>query len=284
MCASRSKARVMKWNSTTGAMFVVCLFGMLGPVSILSAESPETPDAVEGSSPAPVEYTIVLLQGMGRGRASLWMLDTRLQHAGYQTLNFPYSAGRDSIDGLGEQLVSFIRENVKTEGYHLIAHSLGNVILRAAFRFGYPPGLGCIVMLAPPNEPADLARALRDNQIHQWFMGPSGQQLASDTFYAQLPVPDVKFGIIAGDRGQSFILKQPNDGVITVENTKLAGMSDWIVVHQSHNFIMNSRIVAEFCISFIEDGVFNRQLPVDAQREQAPEGEPEGGTEGEGGG
>ncbi len=269
----------MKCNISPVAIFMLCLCGMLGLCSILFTEESGISAKVNAGPSAKEVSTIILLQGMGRGRASLWLLDTRLQHAGYRTLNFPYSASRNSIDGLGEQLCAFIRENIKTGHYHLVAHSLGNVILRAAFRFGYPPGLGRIVMLAPPNEPADLARALQDNQIYQWFMGASGQQLASEAFYAQLPVPDVPFGIIAGDRGQSFILKQPNDGVITVENTKLEGMTDWVVVPQSHNFIMNSRVVADLCISFIETGAFNRHLLTDASVEDALEGENEGSGE-----
>lgn len=204
--------------------------------------------------------TIVLLQGMGRGRASLWVLDTRLRQAGYRVVSFPYSAHSKSIEGLAEDLVVFIREHVKDSRYHLIAHSLGNLIIRTAFRTGLPPGLERIVMLAPPNKAADLARALRDNKVYQWFTGASGQLLGSEAFYAQLPVPTVEFGIIAGDRGQSVIFKEANDGVISVENTRLTGMKDWIVVHQSHNFIMNSRIVSALCVSFLENGVFNRDL------------------------
>lgn len=213
-----------------------------------------TPDAAETNN----NQTIVLLHGTGRGRASLWVLDTRLQNAGYNTLNFHYGAHSYSIEEMGRLLCAFIEENVKTPTYHLIAHSLGNLIIRAAVNTGYPPGLGRIVMLAPPNQPAELARALRDNPIYRWFMGESGQLLASEEFYEQLPVPEHSFGVIAGNRGQSVTLKEPNDGVITVESTKLEGMDDWLVVPQAHGFIMNSRAVAELCIAFIETGRFNR--------------------------
>jgi len=52
--------------------------------------------------------TVVLLHGIGRGRASLWVLDTRLQQAGYKTLNFPYAAQGGSLDDIAEQLCVFI--------------------------------------------------------------------------------------------------------------------------------------------------------------------------------
>lgn len=272
----------MKWNVSANCLVIGLLWGVFCLCSVAAEGDSASAGTPNPNSSVEKEDTIILLQGMGRGRASLWVLDTRLRQDGYRTLSFPYSASRNSIDVLGEQLCAFISENIDTGHYHLIAHSLGNVILRAAFRFGYPSGLGRIVMLAPPNEPADLARALRDNQIYQWFTGTSGQQLASEAFYEQLPVPEVEFGIIAGERGQSFMLKEPNDGVITVENTKLAGMTDWISVHQSHNFIMNSRVVAALCISFIEDGAFDRQLLSEDWGRRMLDGENDGGPQEDG--
>lgn len=206
------------------------------------------------------DETVVLLHGIGRGRASLWLLDTRLQQAGYKTLNYPCAAQSESLEDIAKQLCVFISEKVKTQKYHLIAHSLGNLVIRIAFKHGYPDGLEKIVMLAPPNRPTELARALRDNPIYKWFTNDEGWLLASDDFYSQLPVPNVPFGIIAGNRGQAFMLTEPNDGVITVESTKLEGMSDWIVVPQAHTFIMNSRIVAELCVSFIKQGKFDHHI------------------------
>jgi hypothetical protein len=203
------------------------------------------------------EQTVVLLHGMGRGRASLWVLETRLKTAGFRTVNFPYVTHARSLDQLSDDLAKFIRENVKTPNYCIIAHSLGNIIVRNAFRREMPPGLGRIVMLAPPNRPADLAQAFKDNPVYRWFTGESGQLLASDEFYKSLPAPPVEFGVIAGDRGQTVTFKEPNDGVITVESTKLDGMKAWVLVHQAHTFIMGSRQVAQLAVRFLEHGDFD---------------------------
>lgn len=228
-----------------------CLFLLAG-----LAGAPRSAAADEAAA-LRADQTVVLLHGMGRGRASLWVLDMRLRQAGYKTLNFPYLANSQSLDGLSERLRVFIREKVKTPTYHLVAHSLGNVIIRNTFKLELPPGLGRIVMLAPPNKPAELARALRENPVYRWFTGESGQQLGSEEFYAELPAPKAEFGIIAGDRGQSVTFNSPNDGVITVESTRLEGMKDWVLVHHSHTFIMNSRQVAQLCVQFLESGRFN---------------------------
>ena len=204
------------------------------------------------------DATIVLLHGQGRTRLSMVVLGKRFRSAGYQTLNFPYNQTIRSLDEISGQLVEFIGQKVKTSDYHLIGHSLGNVIIRNAFRKDYPAGLGKIVMLAPPNQPAHLAKRLKKNLIYRLFTGDSGQKLSEEKFYRDLPIPRVPFGVIAGDKGQSLTFSEPNDGVVTVGSTKLEGMADWILLHHGHTFIMNCKDTFEHCVRFIESGRFKQ--------------------------
>ena len=204
------------------------------------------------------DATIVLLHGQGRTRLSMVVLGKRFRSAGYQTLNFPYNQTIRSLDEISGQLVEFIGQKVKTSDYHLIGHSLGNVIIRNAFRKDYPAGLGKIVMLAPPNQPAHLAKRLKKNLIYRVFTGDSGQKLSEEKFYRDLPIPRVPFGVIAGDKGQSLTFSEPNDGVVMVESTKLEGMADWILLHHGHTFIMNCKDTFEHCVRFVESGRFKQ--------------------------
>lgn len=205
--------------------------------------------------------TVVLLHGLGRSRASLWPLARRLRRAGFQTRNFPYSPTFHRFDTLVSGLHDFIVEKVDTPRYHLVGHSLGNILIRARFRVGYPSGLARIVMLAPPNQIPVLARRLqRCPPFHLWS-GESGRLLASPEFYAALPVPQVPFGIIAGDQGQRITFDEPNDGIITVESTRLAGMADHLVLPHAHTFIMNSRRCAEATIEFLRNCHFTPISP-----------------------
>jgi triacylglycerol lipase len=204
------------------------------------------------------DATIVLLHGQGRTRLSMVVLGKRFRSAGYQTLNFPYNQTIRSLDEISGQLVEFIGQKVKTSDYHLIGHSLGNIIIRNSFRKDYPAGLGKIVMLAPPNQPAHLAKRLKKNPIYRLFTGDSGQKLSEEKFYRDLPIPRVPFGVIAGDKGQSLTFSEPNDGVVTVGSTKLEGMADWILLHHGHTFIMNCKDTFEHCVRFIESGRFKQ--------------------------
>ncbi len=209
------------------------------------------------TAPLPAtKETVVLLHGLGRSRLSLCRLARRLRHAGFLTRNFPYAPTFHRFDTIVSELHDYIVDKVETPRYHLVGHSLGNVLIRARFRHGYPAELGRIVMLAPPNHPPKLAQKLKKTPPFCLWAGDSGQQLASAEFYESLPTPDVPFGVIAGNKGQRLVLDEPNDGVVTVESTRLDGMADHIVLPHTHTFLMNSRAVAEATIRFLRHGRF----------------------------
>lgn len=200
--------------------------------------------------------TVILIHGMGRTRASLLMLGGRLRAAGYETKNFPYGEMNATLAENSARLLEFIENEVETDRYHIVAHSLGCILVRDAFRTGYPTGLGRIVMLAPPNHPSHLARVLGDNLIYRWRTGDSGQRLSDESFYKNLPVPDVEFGVIAGRRGNALAFDEPNDGIVAVAATRLDGMVDFIVVNRTHTFTMNARETARYCMEFLQTGRF----------------------------
>lgn len=188
------------------------------------------------------------------------VLAWRFEQEGYRAYNFPYSQRSGSLDDLSESLRRFIEGRVETSVYHLIGHSLGNIIVRNGFKKAYPEGLGRVVMIAPPNRPAELAQLFEDNPVYQWVTGDSGRKLADSSFYEELPVPAVEFGVIAGSISYGIGFEGPNDGVIKVENTKLPGMADWIILEHTHTFIMNAEDTFGQARAFLETGAFE---PVD---------------------
>lgn len=203
--------------------------------------------------------TVVLLHGLGRTRASLLFLQLYLQRAGFATKNFPYrTSGGTTLDDITRELHRYIEDEVDTPRYHLVGHSLGNIIIRNGFRAPYPQGLSRIVMIAPPNRPARLAKELRDNPLFKLLSGDAGQKLGDDAFYRELPVPTCEFGIIAGSKGQSVTFDEPNDGVVALERTKLVHMNDWVEVDNIHTFIMNSRTTREHVVTFLREGKFRK--------------------------
>jgi len=197
--------------------------------------------------------TVVLIHGMGRTQWSMRVLGWRLERVGYRVRYYAYPTPSDSLRSVSQGLVDAIRANADGLPYHLVAHSLGNVILRDAFQIGYPEGLSRVVMLAPPNRPAALARRLADNPLYRRATGEPGQLLADPEFYSSLPVPTVRFGVIAGTRPILPLFNEPNDGIVAVSSTRLEGMADWSTVDQTHTLLMNSDETFRLVRRFLEE-------------------------------
>lgn len=212
------------------------------------------PTAGQTSGSAPPQEVVFLVHGMGRTRLSMLVLAGRLRGKGFRVASFPYNHASDSLPEIAKQLQHRIGEEAKGARYHLVGHSLGNVVIREGFRSGYPAGLGRVVMLAPPNQPARLALKLKGNLLYRWITGDSGQKLSSTEFYAALPVPSVEFAVLAGNRGNSLLSKEPNDGIILVETTRLPGMKDFAVLHKTHTFMMNSAEAGGMTVRFLREG------------------------------
>ena len=208
------------------------------------------------AAPAAPRETVFLIHGMGRTRASLALLAWRLRREGYRTVNVPYNQAAEGLDDISARLRRTVARESGGRRYHFVAHSLGNVVVRNGFKEGYPPGLGRVVMLAPPNASPRLARKLKGVLPYRWVTGESGRRLADPGFYDGLPVPPVEFGVIAGDKGQRLTFDEPNDGIVTVSETRLAGMKEHVVLRRTHTFLMNAPEVPALCASFLKSGRF----------------------------
>ena len=208
----------------------------------------------DAAASRPQRETVFLVHGMGRTRLSMQVLAWRLRRDGFRVESFPYNHASDSLPAIAGQLKHRVGEHSRGGRYHLVGHSLGNVIIREGFRSGYPAGLGRVVMLAPPNQPARLALRLKKNLLYRWVTGDSGQKLSSTEFFAALPVPSVEFAVLAGDRGNGLVSEEPNDGIILVATTRLAGMRDFVVLNKTHTFLMNSAEAGQMTARFLKDG------------------------------
>jgi hypothetical protein len=88
----------------------------------------------------------------------------------------------------------------------------------------------------------------------------------------RLATPPGEFGIIAGGYGNSLglnpLVPGDDDGRISVEETRLGGASDFLVVKAVHELIVFDRSVFEYTQRFLASGHF-----VSADKKQAIEKE-----------
>ena len=198
---------------------------------------------------------VVLIHGMGRTQVSMALLARRLRAAGHDVESFGYFVTRDALDVIAHRFAGVVREHAKGEPFAIVGHSLGNVITRLAMP--ELEGLARFVMLAPPNQPPVMARALEGNPVFKILTRDAGRKLLDLAFYESLPLPTAPTLVIAGNRGPKArwlpFRGEPSDGVVRVEETRLAGIPH-IEVPAVHTFIMNDADVAKLVLRFLEAG------------------------------
>ncbi len=208
---------------------------------------------------------VVVLHGLGRSSMSMWLLASRLTEAGFEVHNLDYPSTEETIDQLVEMLDGEVEQCCLSseKPLHFVTHSLGGILVRAYLAQKRPDNLGRVVMLSPPNQGSQLVDELRASPLFQWATGPAGQELGTDpsTLPNRLGPADFEVGIITGSRSlnplTSWLVTGEDDGKVSVESAQLEGMADFLVVPNTHTFIMNSSQVALEVVHFLEQGTFS---------------------------
>jgi pimeloyl-ACP methyl ester carboxylesterase len=209
---------------------------------------------------------VVLLHGIARTPRCFRKMQGALEKSGFTTLNLGYESRRRPLEMLAQAMHPAIsRFGEQIDGpIHFVAHSMGGLLTRVYLAKYRPKRLGRVVMLGAPNGGSEIADLLKAFAPYRAYFGPAGQQLTTGrdrTLKALLPPVDYPVGIIAGSRSvypiaSTFVLPRPNDGRVSVENTKLDGMTDHIVIGAPHPWLMRNRIAVKQTIGFLRNGRF----------------------------
>jgi len=209
---------------------------------------------------------VVLLHGLARSSTSLDTMEQALQDEGYRTANIDYPSRDFEIAELAsiavEEGLAACRVGDDVEKIHFVTHSLGGILVRQYLKSGSIERLGRVVMLGPPNQGSIAVDELEGVPGFDWINGPAGRQLGKgeDSVPLALGPANFELGIIAGNRTidpiTSAVLDDPDDGRVSVADTRLEGMDDFVVVEHSHAFMMRMQRPIELTISFLKTGRF----------------------------
>jgi len=196
-------------------------------------------------------------------------LARRLAAEGYRVLNLGYPSRRETVPELARQLAAELPQWAPAEGgqIHFVTHSMGGIVLRYCLAHYRVERLGRVVMLAPPNGGSELVDVLKQIPFVCRHLGPSRGQLGTDAQSVPNTLGPVTFdvGVIAGSRSwvpiSSWILPGPDDGMVAVARTPVAGMRDFLVVPHTHTFMMRSEEVLEQTVLFLRHGAFRVANP-----------------------
>ena len=210
------------------------------------AANAQGPIVTEGQA---ARELVVVLHGMGRTARSMRPVEAALRSAGFDVLNIGYSSYCCSIPELG----TMVRREIDAKRLpeharlHFVGHSLGNIIARWVIaQADAPTGVGRLVMLAPPNQGAQMAN--RFAPFAGWLLEPIDELRHDSTATVRrIPTPaGVEIGVIAGR----------HDSTVRIEETHVAGETAHIVVKANHTFIMREPEVQRLTIEFLRSGRF----------------------------
>ena len=193
-------------------------------------------------------------------------LSNYLKAQGYQVLNVGYPSTRFPLERLIEHVLRkvevFNRDHQRK--IHFVGYSMGGLLARGVIHKHRPPNLGRVVQLASPNQGSEVADFWKNNFLFKWIFGPAGQELGTkEKNMDQILGPvDFELGVISGNRTwdpiSSMLIQGPNDGKVSVESTKVPGLTDHIIIPATHTFIIYNREAWNQTLHFLVNGKFNR--------------------------
>jgi len=212
------------------------------------------------STPTGAREAVLLVHGLWMNGLSMFYLAHALRRAGFAAECFTFH----SVRGTLAEHVSALSQRVAAMAagaVHLAAHSLGGIVALHYLAGARDARLGRLVLLGAPVAGCRAARTLARWPGGRFMLGRS-----IDIWQTECPAPtDVaaSAGAIAGSRpfGLGSVLMDipgPGDGVVAVDETRLSGLADHLVLPVSHSGMLISRKVARQTAAFLSNGRFQR--------------------------
>lgn len=207
------------------------------------------------------EEAVVLVHGLWMTGWVLYLQKRRLERCGFRTYLFSYSTITKDIEHNARQLARFI-EGLRESRIHLIGHSLGGLLIIEAMKKIHDERIGRIVLMGPPYADCQAGRAFAKTWLGRCLIGKSLPQWIASEKAPWKGSADL--GVVAGVRqlGLGMLITRftvEHDGVVTVDETRVPGMSDHIVLNVGHSEMMfSSKVIAAAC-EFLRSGRFTRK-------------------------
>ena len=208
---------------------------------------------------------VVLLHGLNRSWRAMRPMAEALQEAGFSTANVDYPSQGGTIEEIAPVAVGAGLLKCRDSGatrIHFVTHSIGGILLRYENKHSPIPDLGRVVMLGPPNQGSEIVDLTRDWPGFEMVSGGAGAQLGTGPTSMPSVLGPVNFelGVIAGTGTinvlTSAMLPNPDDGKVSVASTQVEGMSDFLIVGNSHRYLTRSDVVIRNTKSFLRNGMF----------------------------
>jgi pimeloyl-ACP methyl ester carboxylesterase len=190
---------------------------------------------------------VILVHGLWLHGVSMLFLKRELERAGYRVLLYSYPSLRLTLTENAARLARYCAAQDAAR-IHFVAHSLGGLVALRAADMLPADRLGRVVLLGPPFRDSFSGRRLQGWPLGPVILGRCMSQWLGESDHRCSGRCEI--GVIAGTGrvglGRLVVpdLAQPNDGVVSVEETRVPGMRDHVVLAVSHTVMLVSRAVA----------------------------------------
>lgn len=207
------------------------------------------------------ERHVVVAHGLWMPGIETGLLRRRLRAAGFTTHLFRFRSVGSGLDQNAAELARLLAR-LPGERVDLVGHSLGGVVAVYMVQQLQPPQSGRVVCLGSPLNGSRAGRALAALPGGRRLLGRSVLDLNARGGLAPWPAGR-ELGIVAGRLPYGLgrilgVLPKPNDGIVAVDETRLAGATDHLVAPATHTMMLLSRFVAGQIVHFLRHGRFER--------------------------
>ncbi len=205
---------------------------------------------------------VVYVHGLWLSGLEGGLLRRRLaQELNAETRAFSYASVKSSVSANAEALGKFLSAQ-RADTLHLVGHSLGGLVILKLFERGAADSLppGRMVFLGSPLNGSraalnlarlPLGKMLLGRGVHEELLSPRERRWRGQRDLGVIAGSlSVGLGKLVGTRGA------PNDGTIFVDETRLPGISQHLVVPVSHTGLPFSQAVARQTGAFLHSGKF----------------------------
>ncbi len=190
-----------------------------------------------------------MTHGFGAHRAVMWPLCARLRRMGYSVENWGYHSLLGTCAKHGAALRARIDQlQAAGDRLHIVAHSMGNILTRAALDLEGELAIERIVMICPPNHGSHVA------SLYAPLFGRICGTLADITDREDSFVRTLSDDVAS--KFQVGIIQASSDFVVREPSTHLANVQHYVKLRGFHSSVLwKPQIVGEID-HFLQQGCF----------------------------
>jgi pimeloyl-ACP methyl ester carboxylesterase len=202
--------------------------------------------------------TIILIHGLWMNDIVMLPQQRWLARRGFAVRRFSYPSMRRGLQHNAKALSQYV-DSTDSGNIHLVGHSLGGLVALSMLAQYHNPRVRRVVLMGSPCMGSHCASALlrtpgiaalAGRSLKEWLVLPR----------SQLP-KEIEIGVLSGSRSLGLGrlisgLPRPNDGVVSVMETRLPEARDFITLPVSHAEMLVSRACADQVAAFLGNGSF----------------------------